>query len=78
MPRQRRDQKLFCYIEDQFYDRVVEVANQQDQSMSDYIRDLVIEDLYKKEMIAEVDFVTVVHESVNSRINAAAVVEKIA
>jgi hypothetical protein len=78
MPRQKRSEKLFCYIEDQFYDRVVEVANQQDQSMSDYLRDLIIEDLYKKEMITEIDFVQVVHESVNSRLNPVVVAADVA
>jgi len=69
MSRQKRDYKLFCYIEEQFYLRVVEVANQQDQSVSDYIRDLLIEDLYRKKLLTTPDFVSVVHNSSNSRLN---------
>lgn len=69
MARQTRDYKLVSYVEELFYNKAVHIANVQDQSVSDYIRDLIIKDLHEKGNLSEEDFAEVVYNSANTRLS---------
>lgn len=69
MPRQLRGNKVISYVEDRFYELAVQIANEQDQSLSDYIRDLIVKDLHEKDKITNEDFAIVVYNSLNSRLD---------
>lgn len=67
MARKNRDYKIVSYIEEVFYFKCVEEANKNDQSLSDYLRDLIIRDLHEKEEINEADFAEVLYDNSSTK-----------
>lgn len=63
LSRQNRQRKIISYVEETFYELAVFNANRRDQSLSDYIRYLLIKDLHEGKYVSEDDFASVVYSS---------------